>query len=43
MCADTTEGFSERGEWSFEDIETSVSASEDEVDIVGEAIIDISA
>ena len=43
MCVGTMEGFSERGDWSYEVIEIWISAFEDEVDIVKEAIIDDSA
>ena len=43
MCVGTMEGFSEIGDLSSEDIETWVSACDDEVDIVGEDTIDDSA
>jgi hypothetical protein len=36
MCVGRMNGFSERGDWSSEDMATSPSASEDEIDIVGE-------
>src|SRR6202048_169914 len=43
MCVGTMDGFSERGDWSSEDMATWPSASEDDLDIVGEASMDGSA
>src|ERR1700737_1001812 len=40
MCVGTMDGFSERGDWSSEDMATWPSASEDELDIVGKATVD---
>jgi hypothetical protein len=40
ICVGTMDGYTDRGYSSFEDMGTSPSASEDELDIVGEAIMD---
>ena len=43
MCVGTMDGFSERGDWSSEDMATWPSTYEDELDIVEEATMDDSA
>ena len=43
MCVGMVEGFSGRGDCSFEDMATWLSASNDELDIVGNATINDNA